>query len=94
MDQNVFPGAPVASQIHRVGGGTEGSPMDILARGTSPRQGRVREQEGRRWEQQCVFGQMLSPSSEHQGAVEGGFQLLPIRGVQPRGPPSDGPLNK
>lgn len=36
MDQNVFPGAPVASQIHRVGGGTEGSPMDILARGTSP----------------------------------------------------------
>lgn len=36
MDQNVFPGAPGASQIHRVGGGTEGSPMDILAWGASP----------------------------------------------------------
>ena len=36
MDQNVFPGAPGASQIHKVGGGAEGSPTDILARGTSP----------------------------------------------------------
>ena len=36
MDQNVFPGASGASQIHKVGGGAESSPTDIIARGTSP----------------------------------------------------------